>query len=117
MLELASPFLLVVIASFLGACGAFFLKRGADRSHFRLQHPQVNPRIFLGLGLYFLGSVIYIVALRHGELSMLYPVASLTYLWAMFLAAWQLNEPINTRKVLGLILLLVGVGVIHATNF
>jgi uncharacterized membrane protein len=53
------------------------------------------------------------MALRQGELSLLYPVASLTYVWTMGLAAWRLKERLNAQKVIGLLLVLVGIGVMH----
>lgn len=117
MSDLTFALLLVIAGTFLGAYGAFLLKRGADNSEFRFHYFRLDPRIILGLGLYFLASVMYIVALRHTELSLLYPVTSLTYLWATFLAAWRLNEPISTGKVIGLILVLAGIGIIHGVGF
>ena len=103
---------LVVLSSIVSAGGAFFLKVGADRSKFHLRSLRVDPRVVIGISLYFVGSVLYILALRGGELSVLYPIAALVYVWSTALAKWRLNERINLHKILGLMFLLGGITLI-----
>ena len=99
----------VIVASIVGAWGAFFLKVGADRSNLQLLALRVDPRVVLGLSLYFSSSVLYIICLRGGELSVLYPIAALVYVWSTVLAKWRLNEEVNAQKMLGLVILMAGI--------
>jgi len=39
-----------------------------------------------GLALYGIGAALMVVALRHGELSVLYPLISLSYVWVAVLS-------------------------------
>ena len=68
-----------------------------------------NPYVILGLIIYVSGTVFWLVALSRVELSYAYPFASLSYV-LMLAASWLLfRENISTMRLLGT--LVVGVGV------
>ena len=52
-------------------------------------------RSFVGYCLYGLGAVLFTIALRDGELSVLYPVISLTYVWVAILSVPILHEKLS----------------------
>ena len=71
-----SSILLVLLASFIGSFGAVFLKLGSRH----LQHGirgMLNWRLAVGITMFLGGSLPFIIALRQGELSVLYPMVSL----------------------------------------
>ena len=70
-----------------------------------------NPPLFVGYCLYGLSTVLLVLALRDGELSILYPVISLTYVWVTVLSIWIFNELLNPLKVIGISLIVAGVAV------
>ena len=100
--------LLVFLASVVGSFGAVFLKMGALRLN-KSVWSFVNTRLILGVGLYLASSVIYAMGVRGGELSVLYPIVSLGYLFTLVWSKLFFNEPITRYKVAGLSLILVGV--------
>jgi len=61
------------------------------------------------VALFVASSLAYVVGLRHGELSVLYPLVSLGYIWALLWAALFLKEPITRNKVYGLLLIVLGI--------
>jgi drug/metabolite transporter (DMT)-like permease len=68
-----------------------------------------NYAMWLGLACYGISTVLLVLALRDGELSLLYPVISLTYVWVILLGALVFHESINVYKGAGVILICGGV--------
>lgn len=108
--------LLVLTASFIGSFGAVFLKAGAGRLHRDLRTLLFNWRLAAGVGMYVLSLVFYMAGIREGELSILYPMVSLGYLWTMLWSKLFFHEPISRKKVAGLVLILAGIVMLNAGN-
>ena len=53
-----------------------------------------------------------IVALKYGELSILYPVIAMTYVWVTILSVMIYSESVNSWKLAGLTSIVLGVGVL-----
>ena len=71
-----------------------------------------NVPLMAGYGLYGISTVLLVLALRDGELSILYPVISLTYVWVTFLSLIFFKESMNPYKLLGVLIIVVGVAVL-----
>ena len=101
--------LLAVVCTLMGALGALFLKKGGD--NFSLNPLKIikNYYVLTGLGLYVLASILFVYALKFGELSMIYPLTSLSYVWVAFLSNKVLKEPITRLKWYGISMILLGV--------
>jgi drug/metabolite transporter (DMT)-like permease len=100
--------LLVLVASFIGSFGAVFLKVGAGRLKHGLRHI-LNVNLALGVAFFLLSSVFFVLGIRHGELSVLYPMVALGYVWTLFWSRLFFHEPLTQQKFVGLGLILVGV--------
>ena len=110
-----SSILLVVLGSFIGSFGAVFLKLGSSK----LQHGLLqifNIRLAAGAAMYLISTCFFIVALQKGELSVLFPLVSLGYVWTMLWSRLFFKEPFTRYKFLGLFLILVGVSFIGLGN-
>ena len=68
--------------------------------------------LIAGYVLYGVSTVLLSFALRNDELSSMYPIISLTYVWVMFLSVWYFNESLNVYKVLGVAVIMSGVAVL-----
>ncbi|SRR5579885_922391 len=100
--------LLVFAASIVGSFGAVFLKLGAahlTKSLFSF----LNARLILGVVLFLGSSVFYALGIRGGQLSVLYPMVSLGYIWTLVWSRLFFNEPLTRQKFAGLGLILLGV--------
>ncbi len=71
-----------------------------------------NVPLIAGLALYGMGSVLMIVALQHGELSVLYPLISLNYVWVAIVAVLLFNEAMNPAKLAGICVIMAGVAIL-----
>jgi drug/metabolite transporter (DMT)-like permease len=100
--------LLVLVASFLGSFGAVFLKAGSQKLKHGFWHI-INPRLAGGVALFLASSYFFVMGIRQGELSVLYPMVSLGYIWTLFWSRIFFKEPFTRTKFLGLFLILVGV--------
>lgn len=101
--------LLVALASFIGSFGAVFLKAGAVKVRLGLKYLVLNWRLALGVTLFVLSSAFFVLGLRHGELSVLYPVVSLSYVFTMIWSRLFFKEPVTRTKFIGLVLILTGI--------
>jgi len=100
---------LVMLASFVGSFGALFLKSGAARLRFNVKDLALNWRLILGVTLFVTSSVAYVVGVRKGELSILYPMVSLSYIWTLLWSVLFLDERITRNKFFGLALIVLGI--------
>lgn len=103
-----SSILLVLLASLIGSFGAVFLKLGAERLKNGFWHI-FNLRLACGVALFVGSSVPFIMGLKHGELSVLYPMVSLGYVWTLFWSKLFFNEPITRAKIGALGMILAGI--------
>ena len=68
-----------------------------------------QPYVLLGLGLYGLGAMVWMLVLAKLDVSVAYPFVALGFIVVMVLGAFVFGEPITSAKLLGTAL--VGVGV------
>lgn len=112
----ASSIILVLFGSFIGSFGAVFLKLGAEYMHGSLARIVSNYWLAIGVVLYLLSSVFYIMGVAQGQLTVLYPMVSLGYIWAILWARLFFKEPFTKAKIGGLAMIVVGVGLINLGN-
>ena len=105
---MTNSMMLVFIASVIGSFGAVFLKLGAARLDGTILS-FVNSRLILGVTLFLGSSVFYALGIRGGQLSVLYPMVSLGYIWTLLWSRLFFNEPFTRGKFVGLGLILLGV--------
>jgi len=71
-----------------------------------------NVPLIAGLLLYGGFTLLMVLALRQGELSMLYPIISLTYVWVTLLSYTLLGEKPNLFKNIGITVIVIGVAIL-----
>lgn len=108
-----SSILLVLLASLIGSFGAVYLKLGAAHMTRGFRHI-LNWQLGVGIFLYLGSSVPFVMAVKHGELSVLYPMVSLGYIWTLFWSKLFFKEAITKPKVAALAMILAGIVCIEA---
>ena len=111
-----SAIVLVLVASFFGSFGAVFLKLGAEYMKGNLARLLSNYWLGVGVALYLLSSVFYMMGVAQGELTVLYPMVSLGYIWAILWARLLFKEAFTAAKIGGLLMIIVGVALINLGN-
>jgi len=100
---------MVVIGTLVGAFGPILLKKASEKKLSKISSLMANYHLFGGVSLYAVGTMIFIPALKGGELSVLYPFVALVYVWVSLLSVKFLNEKMNKAKWIGIVLILLGV--------
>jgi multidrug transporter EmrE-like cation transporter len=102
----------VIIGSVIGSLGAAGLKAGAHRLEFNIRGLLSNWQLIAGGAGYALSTVFFVRGLRHGELSVLYPMVSVGYICSMLWSKLFFNEPVTRMKIGALGLILAGVALL-----
>jgi len=108
MSPLVRSMMMVFGASVVGSFGMAFLKMGANRLTKSIWS-FLNAQLIFGVVLFLGSSVLYVAGIKGGQLSVLYPMVSLGYVWGLVWAKIFLDEPLTKQKFAGLGLILLGV--------
>ncbi|MFT4303427.1 MAG: EamA family transporter [Candidatus Woesearchaeota archaeon] len=100
---------LVLLSALCGGFAPVLIKIGTRKSFKKITNIIFNKYIIIGMGLYGLGTIFFIPALKGGELSILYPFIATSYIWATFFSNIILKEEINIYKVSGIIFIVIGI--------
>ncbi len=68
-----------------------------------------NYQLLLGYTAHSCNALLLILALKDGELSLLYPIIALTYVWVNLLSMYFFHEQMNAWKAGGIALVIAGV--------
>lgn len=119
-----NPVYLVVICTFFAASAQILLKFGALHPlppvHFSdsasvsafLTAILGDWPLLIGYSLHACNALLLILALRHGHLSLLYPLYALSYVWVDLLSLYYFHEHMNIWKEAGIVLIMGGVAVL-----
>jgi drug/metabolite transporter (DMT)-like permease len=116
--NLKKSLVMVFGCTILGAAAQILIKSGlkllpqSARFFELIMAGLMNWQLMAGLCLYGCSTILLVLALRYGELSMLYPVIALTYVWVAMLSLFFFHESINIFKAAGLVLIVGGVCVL-----
>ncbi len=106
----------VLTGSFIGSFGAVLLKAGAGRLALNVRALLGNWQLGFGVLIYLLSFVFFVQGMRHGELSVLYPLVALGYLWTVVWSRLFFGEPLTWAKFVGLGLILAGISILFIGN-
>ena len=112
----------------IGAAAQMLIKQGSAQlgTHVTLadltRHPALfvrfalnmitNAKLFFGYSCYAINVLLIALALKGRELSRLYPIIALTYVWVTFLSIALLGEHLNFFKTAGIAFIVSGVSVL-----
>lgn len=100
---------LVLTGSVIGSIGAVFLKSGAMLIRRELSSILLNWKLAMGVVTYMLSSVLFVKGMSHGELSVLFPMVSLSYICSLVWSRLLFKETITKAKLYGVGMILVGI--------
>ncbi|MBI2580292.1 EamA family transporter [Candidatus Woesearchaeota archaeon] len=109
-----------IVAAFtiVAAFGAVFFKRGSAKFALSLNPLKFavsslrNINLLIGVFLYAAPTPVYLWALKNANLSLIYPINSLTYIWVSLLSVRFLGEEMNRHKWLGVACIILGVSLL-----
>lgn len=108
MLKALLFILVMFVVTFFGALGSLKFKKAADNSKSLITLFK-DYHFYLGGFLFSIAFGVYLLILGYGELSSLFPLTSITYVWSCMLSVKYLQEKMNFMKWSGIFLIIVGV--------
>ncbi len=72
----------------------------------------LNPIVLLGLCMYGLSTVFWLVALSQKDLSYVYPFISLTFIIVLLLSHFALKEQVSTARIVGTLIIIGGLMIV-----
>lgn len=105
----SKPVLLVFGASFLLSCAQLLLKKASGS--FALTFVGIfQIELILGIALLGITAVLFVIALRGGELTVLYPLMATSYVWVAIASPIIFpSDSLNTLKMAGIGSIIIGV--------
>jgi uncharacterized membrane protein len=104
--------LLVLLCAILGAGGQIFFKLASKDVSLNLFDWITNYKFIFGAAMYALSAILFVWALKYGDLSILYPIIATSYIWVMIFSYLILGESFSLTKAIGTLLILLGIGAI-----
>lgn len=110
-------FVLILLNTVILVAGQFLWKYGMMKTTFKLDPLSIikilfSPFIFSGLVMYGFATILWLFILSRVPLSVAYPVQSIAYVLAVFGAYFVFHEPLSPTKIIGVILIILGVSLI-----
>jgi len=97
---------LLLLSSLFASFGQILFKLGADKA--ATMRDFVNLKIFLGLLLYIVSTMIWIYALSSAKLNTVYAFTALTFAMVYVFSFALLKEKLNLYGIAGVIMVLLG---------
>ena len=106
-------YIILLFMTGVGAVASLFLKKasGTDNMISLIK----NKNLYLGGILYLMSAILNIYILRYLDYSIVLPLTSFTYIWTMILSKSTLDEKISKKKIVGVILIILG-AIVITTN-
>lgn len=99
----------MLFVTLLTSSAQIFYKMGASKLKLDLLAIITNYHIIIGIVLYGLGAVLMILAMRGGDVSVLYPIVATSYIWVSILSQHFFGEYVNMIEWTGIMAIVVGI--------
>lgn len=100
---------ILLVETFLSSLASYFLKKASPADGGSKIKLLLSPFFYLGGVMYVIAALGNIFLLQKLPYAIVLPLGSITYIWTMFLSNRLLGEKITKRKILGMIIIIVGV--------
>ena len=106
--------LLIALSATIASFAQVLLKMSANEEHKNVIEEYLNWKVIVGYGLMFVGMGLTIVAYAKGVQYKNGPImASIANIWVVLLSWYFFREPVTKKKVIGNILILIGIAVFY----
>lgn len=98
-----------LISILISVISQILLKLSANRTYPSRIREYLNPYVVVAYGLFFLATILTMIALKYVPLSMGPVLESLSYILIAVLGYLFLKERFNRKKIWGMVVILLGV--------
>lgn len=102
--------IIFLLSVLIAAVSQIILKKSADKHYDSIVKEYLNPKTILAYGMFFISSLVTVLAYRGVPLSLGPVLEASGYIYVAILGAIFLKEKISKRKLVGLIIIILGIG-------
>jgi len=114
--DLTKGILLMILCTFFTSMAVIFNKKGAIDFAWTIKGTIFNWALIVGLSLLGIGFIILSLALKYGEVSLLYPIISLSFIWAYLFSILIYNEAFQMKKIIAISIMIFGIVVLLSSK-
>lgn len=100
---------LLLISVFISAVSQILLKKAALKKYGTRVREYMNPYVITAYGMFFLSTILTMLALKVVPLSMQPILESTSYIYVSVMGYFLLKERFSRRKILGIAVILLGI--------
>lgn len=104
---------LFVFSVFISSVSQTILKTSAEKKYDNRLQEYLNPKVIIAYGIFFLSSLITVVAYKYVSLSLGPILESCGYIFITLLGYFILHEKVGKKKLIGLIVILMGISIFN----
>lgn len=101
--------LLFLVAVFISAVSQILLKESADKKHDSFIQEFLNPKVIIAYSIFFSATLITMFSYKVLPFSLGTILETTGYIWVALLSRIVLKEEIKKRKMVGLIIIILGI--------
>ncbi len=101
--------ILVLFCALMGSAGQIFFKKKKKNFSFNFKGILTNYFFIVGALLYGISAVLFVWALKYGELSILYQLIATSHIWVVLLSMFVFKESFSLSKWFGVVLIISGI--------
>ncbi|WP_455532797.1 EamA family transporter [Roseburia inulinivorans] len=105
--------LLFIFSVFIASVSQTILKTSAEKKYDNRLQEYLNPKVIIAYGIFFLSSLITVVAYKYVPLSMGPILESSGYIFVTLLGFFVLHEKVGKKKLMGLLVILAGITIFN----
>ena len=104
---------LFVFSVFISSVSQTILKTSAEKKYDNRLQEYLNPKVIIAYSIFFLSSLITVVAYKYVPLSLGPILESCGYIFITLLGYFILREKVGKKKLIGLMVILMGIGIFN----
>ncbi len=110
MMSIYIGLFLALLSTLFGASSSIIIKKSLQKG---IQNSwKAKITLLAGLGIMGIGVLMVFIALKFGEVSIIYPVTAITFVWTTLFGKKYLQETITTTKIIGVAIIIIGVALL-----
>jgi len=100
-------YILIITTTIFSAFASFFIKKSTNNRN--IVSIIKNKNLYFGGFLYIFAALLNIYVLKRMPYNIVVCFGSITYIWTMIISRFLLKENINIGKIVGVMLIIIGV--------
>ena len=109
MSKFTAAVIVMLVSVFISAVSQILLKKAANRRYSSWIREYLNLRVIAAYGMFFVSTILTMLALKYVPLSMQPILESTSYIYISVMGYFLLKERSSRKKILGLGLILLGI--------